>query len=87
MIRKRTFVYAAGGLVIPGVAVIYGLLPASAAAGAPITGLGGKCVEVAGAATANGTAIQMNIATARPPSSGVCPAVHWSMPVRASAWT
>jgi chitosanase len=60
MIRTRTFVYALGGLVVPGAAVIYGLLPASAAAGAPITGLGGKCVEVAGAATANGTAIQMN---------------------------
>jgi chitosanase len=60
MIRRRTFVYALGGLVVPGAAVIYGLLPASAAAGAPITGLGGKCVEVAGGATANGTAIQMN---------------------------
>lgn len=60
MIRKRTFVYAVGGLVIPGAAVIYGLLPASAAAGAPITGLGGKCVEVAGGASANGTAIQMD---------------------------
>jgi len=60
MIRTRTFVYALGGLVVPGAAVIYGLLPASAAAGAPITGLGGKCVEAAGAATANGTAVQMN---------------------------
>jgi chitosanase len=60
MIRTRTFVYALGGLVVPGAAVIYGLLPASAAAGAPITGLGGKCVEVAGGATANGTAVQMN---------------------------
>ncbi|MFI6075009.1 chitosanase [Actinoplanes sp. NPDC051343] len=60
MIRRRTFVYALGGLVVPGAAVIYGLLPASAAAGAPITGLGGKCVEVAGGATANGTATQMN---------------------------
>jgi chitosanase len=59
MSRKRTFVYAVGGLVIPGAAVIYGLLPASAAAGAPITGLGGKCVDVAGAGTANGTAVQL----------------------------
>jgi chitosanase len=59
MIRTRTFVYAVGGLIIPGAAVICGLLPASAAAGSPITGLGGKCVDVAGAATANGTAIQM----------------------------
>ncbi|HEY0535174.1 MAG TPA: chitosanase [Actinoplanes sp.] len=60
MIRTRTFVYAVGGLVVPGAAVIYGLLPASAAAGAPITGLGGKCVEVAGGASANGTAVQMD---------------------------
>ena len=59
MPRKRTFVYAVGGLVIPGAAVIYGLLPASAAAGVPITGLGGKCVDVANASTANGAAVQL----------------------------
>ena len=59
MIRKRTLVYALGALVIPGAAVTYGLLPASAAAGAPITGLGGKCIDVAAAGTANGTAIQL----------------------------
>jgi chitosanase len=57
--RKRTFVYAVGGLVIPGAAVIYGLLPASAAAGVPITGLGGKCIDVANASTANGAAVQL----------------------------
>jgi chitosanase len=59
MIRKRTFVYAVGGLVIPGAAVIYGLLPASAAAAAPITGLGGKCIDVTAAGTADGTAVQL----------------------------
>ena len=59
MIRRRTFVYAVGGLVVTGAAVIYGLLPASAAAGTPITGLAGKCVDAAGAATSNGTAIQL----------------------------
>ncbi|MGX6603648.1 chitosanase [Micromonosporaceae bacterium Da 78-11] len=63
MIRKRTVVYAVGGLVVPGAAVIYGLLPASAAAVGPITGLGGKCVNTAGAGTANGTAIQLNDCT------------------------
>ncbi|WP_030223950.1 ricin-type beta-trefoil lectin domain protein, partial [Streptomyces sp. NRRL WC-3626] len=36
-------------------------VPASAAAAATgrITGLGGKCVDVAGAGTANGTAVQL----------------------------
>jgi chitosanase len=58
MIRRRTLAYAVGGLVIPGAAVIYGLLPASAAAAGPIKGLGGKCVNVAG--TANGTAVTLN---------------------------
>src|ERR1700733_1544623 len=59
MIRKKFLVYAAGGLVIPGAALVYGLLPASAATGTPITGLGGKCIDVAGAGTANGTAVQL----------------------------
>jgi hypothetical protein len=51
--------YVAAGLLIPGAAVAYGLLPASAATAGPITGLGGKCVDVAAASTANGTAIQL----------------------------
>jgi chitosanase len=59
MIRVRTVAYATSGLVIAGTAVIYGLLPASAATAGPITGPGGKCVDVAGAATANGTAVQL----------------------------
>jgi chitosanase len=59
MIRVRTIAYATSGLVIAGTAVIFGLLPASAATAGPIKGLGGKCIDVAGAATANGTAIQL----------------------------
>ncbi|GIE74720.1 hypothetical protein Aph02nite_06700 [Actinoplanes philippinensis] len=59
MIRVRTVAYAASGLVIAGTAIIVGLLPASAATAGPIKGLGGKCIDVAGAATANGTAVQL----------------------------
>ena len=61
MLRKRTLAYAVGGLVVPGAAVIYGLLPASAAAATPIKGLGGRCISVSG--TANGTAVTLNDCT------------------------
>ena len=61
MIRKRTLAYAIGGLVVPGAAVIYGLLPASAAAAGPIKGLAGKCISVSG--TANATAVTLNDCT------------------------
>jgi len=47
------------GLVVPAAAVAYGLLPASAATAGPIVGLGGKCIDVAGASSANGTAVQL----------------------------
>ncbi|GIE85437.1 chitosanase [Actinoplanes regularis] len=59
MNRVRTVAYAALSLVIPGAAVVFGLLPASAATAGPIRGLGGKCIDVAGSATANGTAVQL----------------------------
>ncbi|MEV8509581.1 chitosanase [Actinoplanes sp. NPDC051475] len=59
MIRKRTLAYALGGVLVPATAVVYGLLPAEAATAGPITGLGGKCVDVAAANSANGTAIQL----------------------------
>jgi chitosanase len=59
MIRVRTLAYATSGLVIAGTAVIVGLLPANAATAGPIKGLGGKCIDVAGAASANGTAVQL----------------------------
>jgi chitosanase len=39
--RKRTIAYVAGGLLVPAAAVIYGLLPASAAVAGPIVGPGG----------------------------------------------
>jgi len=59
MIRVRTVACAATALVVPAAAMVIGLLPASAATAGPITGLGGRCVDVAGAASANGTAIQL----------------------------
>jgi chitosanase len=59
MKRVRTLAYASLGLVVPVAAVAYGLLPASAATAGPITGLGGRCIDVAGATSANGTAVQL----------------------------
>jgi len=59
MKRVRRLAYASLGLAVPAAAVIYGLLPASAATAGPITGLGGKCIDVAGASSANGTAVQL----------------------------
>ncbi|WP_324291285.1 chitosanase [Paractinoplanes pyxinae] len=59
MIRARRVLYASVALAVPGAAIIYGLLPASAATAGPIKGLGGKCVDVAAASSANGTAIQL----------------------------
>ncbi|MFG1989647.1 chitosanase [Actinoplanes sp. NPDC048988] len=46
-------------MAVPAAAVIYGLLPASAATAGPITGIGGKCVDVANASSANGAAVQL----------------------------
>src|SRR5690242_9320562 len=59
MSRKRTVAYPLVGLVAGGAVVAFGLLPADAATVGQITGLGGKCVDVAGAGTANGTAVQL----------------------------
>jgi len=59
MKRVRRLAYASMGLVVPAAAVAYGLLPASAATAGSITGLGGKCIDVAGASSANGTAVQL----------------------------
>ncbi|MEU8242329.1 chitosanase [Actinoplanes missouriensis] len=59
MSRVKTVVYALSGLALTSAATVYGLLPAGAATAGPIKGLGGKCIDVAGAATANGTAIQL----------------------------
>nr|BFE67381.1 hypothetical protein GCM10020092_006820 [Actinoplanes digitatis] len=57
--RKRTIAYALGGVLIPAAGIAYGLLPTSAAAAGPIRGLAGKCVDVAAASSANGTAVQL----------------------------
>ncbi|MEU7903242.1 chitosanase [Actinoplanes sp. NPDC049118] len=57
--RKRVIAYALGGLLIPAAGIAYGLLPASAATAGPIRGLAGKCVDVAAASSANGTAVQL----------------------------
>ncbi len=59
MIRARRVFYAALAAAVPGVALVYGLLPASAATAGPIKGLGGKCVDVASGSSANGTAVQL----------------------------
>ncbi|MDZ5447651.1 chitosanase [Micromonospora sp. 4G57] len=59
MLRKRTVAYLSAALLMFAVAVGYGLPWASAAAAGPITGLGGKCVDVAGANPANGTPVQL----------------------------
>ncbi|MET0418622.1 MAG: chitosanase [Actinoplanes sp.] len=59
MSRIRTVAYPLVGLVAGGAVVAFGLLPADAATVGQITGAGGKCVDVAGAGTANGTAVQL----------------------------
>ncbi|WP_274622913.1 chitosanase [Paractinoplanes aksuensis] len=59
MNRARRALYASIALAVPTAAVIYGLLPASAATAGPIKGLGGKCIDAASASSANGTAIQL----------------------------
>jgi hypothetical protein len=54
---KKRVLAAVGGLIAASAVV---LLPSAAqAATGPITGLGGKCVDVNAASTANGTAIQL----------------------------
>ena len=52
---KRT---AAFGALVAASAMVLAPGVAQAATG-PITGIGGKCVDVAGASTANGTAVQL----------------------------
>ncbi|MGW1058109.1 chitosanase [Micromonospora rubida] len=59
MPAKRTAAYLAAALLVPAAAIGYGLPSASAATAGPITGLGGKCVDVAAASSANGTAVQL----------------------------
>src|SRR5207248_258067 len=55
--RRRMAAIAAGMLCLPALLILPGA-PASAATG-QITGIGGKCGDVSGANTANGTPIQL----------------------------
>ena len=57
--RLRKAGYVALGVIVPGAAIVYGLLPASAATAGPIKGLGGKCIDVASASSANGAKVQL----------------------------
>ncbi|MEU8609746.1 chitosanase [Actinoplanes sp. NPDC048791] len=57
--RKKLIAYALGGVLIPAAGIAYSLMPASAATAGAIKGLGGKCVDVAAANSANGTAVQL----------------------------
>jgi chitosanase len=59
MTIPRVIAYALGGVLITAAGIGYSLLPASAATAGAIKGLGGKCVDVAAAGTANGTAVQL----------------------------
>ncbi|GAA3304780.1 hypothetical protein GCM10020218_105020 [Dactylosporangium vinaceum] len=54
--RKPLFALLAAATVAAGA---FGLTNAMAATGAPITGVAGKCVDVAGSNSANGTAVQL----------------------------
>ncbi|MFI2651811.1 chitosanase [Micromonospora fulviviridis] len=59
MLAKRTVAHLSAVLLMSAAALGYGLSSASAATAGPITGLGGKCVDVAGANPANGTPVQL----------------------------
>ncbi|HET9139572.1 ricin-type beta-trefoil lectin domain protein, partial [Actinophytocola sp.] len=55
--RTRILAVLAGGLAAVALTAVPG--PVALAATGTITGIGGRCVDVAGAATANGTAVQL----------------------------
>lgn len=57
--RWRRVGYIGLAVVVPGAAVVYGLLPASAATAGVIKGLGGKCIDVAGASAADNTPVDI----------------------------
>jgi predicted chitinase len=56
---RITAVIVAGVLVFAGAIAVIATTAANAATTGTITGLGGKCVDVAGASTANGAAVQL----------------------------
>ena len=57
-LRPRVLAISISALVVGTLGVI-GITNALAATAGPITGLGGKCVDVAAASSANGAAIQL----------------------------
>src|SRR5882757_3185520 len=57
MIMRRIVAASAAGLFA--LALATGPVPVATAATGQITGIGGKCVDVSGANTANGTAVQL----------------------------
>jgi hypothetical protein len=56
--RRRTLAVLVSGTVVAALGVL-GVTTAMAATAGPITGTGGTCVDVAGANSANGTAVQL----------------------------
>jgi hypothetical protein len=56
---KKTPVAIVATVVVALAAAAFGIATASAATAGPITGLGGKCVDVAGASGANGAHVQL----------------------------
>ena len=56
--RRRALATVVSAVVVAGLGVL-GVTKAMAAEAGPITGIGGKCVDVAGANPANGTAVQL----------------------------
>ncbi|GAA3204721.1 ricin-type beta-trefoil lectin domain protein [Dactylosporangium siamense] len=57
--RLRRSLFATTAVAVLGAVTAVAMSTASAATIGPVTGIGGKCVDVAGAATANGTKIQL----------------------------
>ena len=56
--RRRSLAIIVSGAVVAALGVL-GITEATAAQAGPITGIGGRCVDVAAASTANGTAVQL----------------------------
>jgi hypothetical protein len=57
--RRRTFAAVVGTAALGMAAAVFGIATANAATAGPITGLGGKCVDVASASSANGAHVQL----------------------------
>jgi hypothetical protein len=59
MKRRSKILIGFTAVAVAGALGVLGITAATAASAGPITGLGGKCIDVAAASTANGTAIQL----------------------------